>query len=58
MPARKARLYTLMTRPRMASVAVSWARDNIKEAEAMMATPPRKMRTQESGSHWTARNRW
>jgi hypothetical protein len=50
-PARKARLYTLMTRPRIASVAMSCTSDNMSEAEAMTATPVKKMSRQESGSH-------
>src|SRR5271156_2791328 len=50
-PARKARVYTLITRPRIASVAMSCAREIIREADAIMAAPARKRSTQERGSH-------
>src|SRR5271156_3940337 len=48
-PARKAKVYTLITRPRIASVAMSCARESIREADAIMAAPARKRSAHERG---------
>jgi hypothetical protein len=39
-----------MTRPRMASVAMSWANETIDAAEAISAVPARNINRQESGN--------